>query len=279
MLFQSHNSLENLIVLYLCQHPDKTAQEIYTYLVSKNHKYSLQGIYKELNKLDTESVLLKVDKKWNLRLPWVHEMTSFAGKIENTYLSPKFNSLLPEEGKKQIWHFDNLFKMNDLWSQILLTLVEQSREKIILGWNPHTWFHLAEAKEEEKYLKSLESSGARLYLIIGGNNYLDKWAEKYLKKPYVHYSFGKSVFQEQRSKYINVIDDYVVTIKLDDDITNLIELLYETTLSEEEMSISQIISIFNQKVEATIWLEKSPEQARLLKGRFKRYFGVEFLTN
>jgi len=276
MIFQSKITLENLITQYISINPAKTANEIHEYLLTEKHSYTLQGVYKELKKLDKEGILLKVDKKFSLRLPWALEFTSLAQKIEQAYLSPKYKALLPEDNKKEIWHFDNLFKLNDLWAQILLALVEQSKEKVILGWNPHTWFHLAESKEEERYLKSLELSNAKLYLIIGGNHYLDKWAEKYLKKDYIKYSFGKSGFQEERSKYINIVGDYVLTVKLDQDITDTIEYLYETTPSEERMNISQIVSIFNKKVKASIWLEKDNEKAQLIRGRFERFFGIKF---
>ncbi len=272
MIFQSKESLENTIVLYLTDHPSKSAHEIYEYINSKEKKYSLQGVYKELKKLDTLGVIIKIEKRFSLRLPWVLELTSLADKVSEKYLNPKFSSLLPDENQKEIWHFDNLFKLNHLWTQILLTLVEQSKEKVILGWNPHTWFHLAETKEEERYIKALELSESKLYLLIGGDHYLDKWAEKYLEKSYIKYSYAKTAFQEERSRYYNVVDDYVITVKLDEGTTYAIEALYEKTLSEKDLNISEIMDIFNKKVKASIWLEKNKAKADEIKGRFEKEF-------
>ena len=274
MLFQSKISLENLIIGYLAQYSNKSAHEIFEHLKMAKHPYTLQGVYKELKKLDREGVILKVDKKHSLRLSWALEYTALARSIEESYLSPQYVALLPKANKKEIWRFDNLFKLNDLWAQLLLVLAEQSKDKIICGWNPHTWFHLAEAKEEEKYIQSLERLGVKLYLFIGGNHYLDVWAEKYLKKEHINYSYAKTSFQEERSKYYNVVDDYILTVKLDQDTTDRIEALYEKTLSQEEMNIAEIMSIFNRKVKASLWLERDPSKAELYRKRFAREFGI-----
>src|SRR3989344_6358138 len=141
--------------------------------------YSIQGLYKELKKLQEEGVLFKLGNQYSLRLPWVLDFISLADTISATYIErPQLPLILPEINKKEIWHFTDLLKMNDFWSHVLLALLQESKRKILLGYNPHPWFHLVQTNQEEQYIKSLKLAESKLYLIIGGDFFLDRWTEK-----------------------------------------------------------------------------------------------------
>ena len=76
--------------------------------------YSIQGLYKELKKLQEEGVLFKLGNQYSLRLPWVFDFISLADSISATYIErPQLPLILPEINKKEIWHFTDLLKMND----------------------------------------------------------------------------------------------------------------------------------------------------------------------
>lgn len=241
--------------------------------------YSIQGLYKELRKLQEEGVLFKLRNKYSLRLPWVFDFISLADKLSTTYTErPQLPLILPEINKKEIWHFSDLLKMNDFWSHILLILIQQSKHKVLLGWNPHPWFHLVQTKQEEQYIKALKLARSKLYLILGGSSLLDKWTEKFWDKETVHYSFGKSDFHNERSTYFNVIDDYVVTVKLEPKTAQAIDAIYENTKSIDDLNLQSILSIFNQETKCSIWLEKNPEKAKKIGVKFKKFWGIDFLS-
>lgn len=205
------------------------------------------------------------------------DFVSLADTASAAYLdAPSFASILPASNKKEIWRFNNLLKMNDFWSHILLLLIQQSEKKILLGWNPHPWFHLVQTKQEEQYLKSLGLAKGKLYLIVGGSTFLDRWAEKFWAKEIIEYSFAKSIFDKDRSTYLNIIDDYVVTVKLDHQTTRAIENLYSKTLPASDLNFASVFKIFQSKVKASVWLEKNLKKAKMIKGRFTRFFGVKF---
>jgi hypothetical protein len=277
MLLQAKENLEELIVKMLAEKPNLLASDIHKEIIKTNKRYSLQAVYKELRKLHRGGVIVKTGQKYNLRLPWAIEFVSLADSISHAYLdSPSMASILPDIHKKEIWHFNNLLKMNDFWGHLLLILVQQSKKKILLGWNHHLWFHLAQTKQEEQYIKSLGLADGKLYLIVGSDSYLDKWAEKFLNKKVVQYFFGKSNFEKDYSKYINVIDDYLLIIKLDKKMTRMIEGLYQKTKSAEDIDFSTVFDIFNRKTNVSIWLEKNPKKTDIVRRRFKRFFGVDF---
>lgn len=239
--------------------------------------YSVQGLYKELRNLQKEGVVFKLGNKYSLRLPWVLDFISQSEVLSKTYVErPQLTAILPNANKKEIWHFSNLLKMNDFWSHLLLILLEQSKDKVVLGWNPHPWFHLVQTEKEEQYIKALKLAKSKLYLIVGGNTFLDKWTEKFWDEKVVKYSYGKSDFHKERSLYLNVVDDYVINIKLDSDISHAIDAIYTRTKSMNDLDLPSILSIFNQKTDASIWLEKNPEKAKKIRNKFRKFWGINF---
>lgn len=277
MILQVYKNLEDYIVEILAESADVDAVKIKEKLFQFGKKYTIQAVYKTLNKLIDGGVVVKVGKFYSLRIPWVLEFVNLTDLIRSTYLeSPLVKGILPDNNKKEIWHFDNLLRLNDFWSQILLILIQQSKKKVLLGYNPHPWFHLIQTKQEEQYIKSINLAKGKLYLIIGGRTHLDKWAEKFFDKKVVTHSFGKSIFEEKGEDYVNVIDDYVLTVKLDNQTTRAIDDFYNNTSSMDKIDLSGMLNIFHRKVKASIWLEKNHEKAEKIRGRFQKFFGIKF---
>ena len=274
MLFQTKETLSEHIVRILGNQHAVSAQSIHA-LLKKTRNCSIQAVYKELRKLQEGGVVVKTKKHYSLRIPWAIEFVSFANKIKRHYLEfSQLIAILPEYNKKEIWHFSNLLRLNDFWSQLLLLLIQQSKEKILYGWNPHLWFHLVQTKQEKQYIDSLHKTESKLYLVIGGDTYLDRWAEKFLDKRVLQYAFSKQLFSKKQPCYLNVIDDYVLTVKIDSETMQSIEKIYNSVHSREELDIANILEVFNGKARVSIWLENNPPKARLIRGKFSRFFGV-----
>jgi hypothetical protein len=137
MLFQTYETLSEHIVEILGNQHAISVRKMHSLLL-RTQKCSIQAIYKELRKLQEGGVAVKIKKFYSLRIPWVIEFTSFADRIKRRYLeSSQLAATLPEYNKKEIWHFSNLLRLNDFWSQLLLLLIRQSKGKILYGWNPH----------------------------------------------------------------------------------------------------------------------------------------------
>ncbi|MBM3260955.1 hypothetical protein FJY93_00905 [Candidatus Kaiserbacteria bacterium] len=277
-MLEKQHSLASNIIRSLAERPEQSVVQLRDSISAAGGKqYSLQGFYKELKKLQKEGVVFKVSGMYGLRLPWVLDSLALAQTLEKKYVErPQLPTILPDEHKREIWHFSDLLKMNDFWSHILLILIQQSEKKVLLGWNPHPWFHLVQTKQEKQYIKSLKLAKSKLYLIVGGNTFLDRWTQKFWDKDTVVYSFGKSPFEADRATYINVVDDYVLTVKVDPQIARRIDDMYARTKSMDDLDLHAVLSIFQQKTKAHVWLEKNPGKAKKIKGKFKKYWGVDF---
>lgn len=276
MLLQPEENLEELLVKLLAGQAGCTAASLQKAVAHNGRLYSIQAVYKELGKLEIQGVVVKAAKKYSLRAPWVLEFADLAQTALQTYADAKLAQVsLPKVGERQIWHFTDLLKLNNFWSQVLLVLLQQSGENSLLTWMPHPWFHLVYSKQEQQYLKALELTRTQLYLINGGQTFLDHWAERFWQAEHIHFSLAASPFaEEDTSIYYNVVGDYLITGRLDKEITREIERLYQQTVSMETLDLPEVFRIFNSRVRATLWVEHKPEKAAAIRKKFERYFGV-----
>lgn len=272
MILRANENLEDLIVKILAQYPDISASEIFKNIDTTNKTYSLQGIYKELKKLQNEGVVVKYKQTFSLRLPWVLEFVSLADTVEYQYIR-RISNQIPDYKDKQIWHFTNLLRLNDFWSQILLQLIQQSKTRTVLAWNPHPWFHLAQKEQEAQFIKALELTKSTMYVIVGGNTFLDVWTKQFWKEPTVVHSFSKGPFDAKQQEYINVIDQYIITVKLSKDMADIIDGIYKKTQEIGVHNIFEIVELFNTRTSAKIILEKNPRKAQKITRQFKQFFG------
>lgn len=272
MLLEADKNVEDRLVEVLAKYSAQTAAQLHKAIGD----CSIQAIYKELGKLEQQGVVIKIDRRYSLRVPWILELADLAEQATKTYANARAAAIvLPKEGERVIWHFTDLLKLNNFWSQLLLVLLQQSGERILLTWMPHPWFHLVYSEQEQQYIKSLELTQTRLYLINGGQTFLDHWAERYWQGEHIEYSLAESPFaKEDPSIYYNVVGDYVITGRLDREITEEIEALYAKTKSMDEVDFSEVFRIFNSRVRASLWLEYKPEKAKEVRKKFERYFGI-----
>ena len=105
---------------------------------------------------------------------------------------------------------------------------------------------------------------------------MDQWAERYWKKGNIEYSNSESWFHfKEQDVYLNIIDDFVLTVKLDDKITAEIEMLYSSVGSFDDLEFSEIFRIFGSRVKASMWLENNSLKASQYRKKFVDYFGIK----
>lgn len=277
MILGNNKDLENTLLLTLANSKSSTVPQIATELNKKGFKPTVQGIYRVLRKLQLEGVIVKEGENYTIRIPWILDMDAFVKTIEEKYLkSQYFQTLIPtKEKEKRSWNFTNIFKLNDFWSQLILIPIKNSKEKILLNYTPHAWFHLIQTHQEYQYIKSSTAHLNKTYTIIAGKEYLDEWATQFWKDHNIEYFLAPKNrwLLEDRSKYLCIIDDYVFTVKLDPNITKDIDELYTRVKSADKLNINEVLGVFQKRIKGKLILEKNAKLAEQYKGRFEKLFG------
>lgn len=269
MLFAAPEQLEDKLIRHLAGSHAASAEA----LRARFSSYSIQAVYKALRKLQRQGVVVKNKFAYSLRLPWVLDMVTLGEQLNDYSTSPKdlINSFA--QAPKTTWRFTSLLKLNDFWSQVLLALLQHSRSRTIYAWDPHTWFHLVQTAQEAQFIRSIKLAKSKLVLLVGSNSFLDRWAKQFWLPQVVESHFSIRHFASQQSTYINVIDDYVLTVKLADEATAKINNIYSNTTSMETLKLPEVIRFFSEPHRGAVYLEKNLTKAFAFTKKMQRIFG------
>ena len=222
-----------------------------------------------------EEIVQKVGTTYTLYTPWVVQFQALAARLAATAFSDRDGmAALLRQQKRQRWHFDSLLAMNDLWGHLFLYISRHARRKDILTWNPHLWFNLFQKERETKFLKSMRVTGCRMHVIVGGTGFLDRWATDVFDDSGVSYATRRSPYHGDTRTYFNVIDDHILTVKLDAATDRRLEEAYRVTTSAEQFFASDLISVFMREGHCTLSLDYNPRKAEKIRRIFSDYFGT-----
>ena len=264
-------------MLILAERPGLDATTLIDAVAARGRPYSQPAVYKELRKLVSQGVLLKTSRRFYIHFNWAVQLLSLSRTIARRYLDTPgiYPSLLP--GQKRVrWQFNDLLRLNDLWSCVVLNLLKGSKRRVHLSWNPHTWFHFVQTTQEAQFFESLRFYGVRMYKMVGGRSFLDRMTLRYWDPNIVTHSFAPGPYEQDRTTYFSVIDEHITTVKLNASMAREIDALYERTTSSKTLDIQAIFSLFQGKVDATLTLEHNPTKARRIERAFSEFFGVDF---
>ena len=158
--------------------------------------------------------------------------------------------------------------------QLMISLYKLYPNLPMFLWCPFHWFHLVHDYSVKQFYEAVEIEGGKRYHIIGSDSYLERMAVNNLPRE-AEYSFAKSPFSEEISKYFTVIGEHVITVKLDPAITSKISSLFSSINNEKDVDRSRIVDVFSSPVKASVTVELNKNKAKRLKRKFTSFFGVE----
>lgn len=276
MLLGINSELENMIILSLSEGGNMTAEEILSTIQHKGKVISLQGLYRVLKKLQQERILAKEKRNFSLRLPWVIELGQFVDQLQQTYFeSSHLAQLLPTStSQKRMWRFNNLLKMVEAWMQLIIAMSKTSEEKTMFTAAPHLWFALINLEEWTHFKKALSSLIDKQFTLIQGTHFVDKYLNAVTKDQEEEvYLNEEEYIEEDLTVYRTIVDDTILTVRLDPLTAKKINTLFQQVKSEETMYLLDIFQTFTSKVRVTIMIKKDPIIAKRYKKKFARVFG------
>lgn len=274
MLHARIPKLEDMIVLALASHPSMTAQGLSDHIASRFRRFTIQAVYQELRKLQSQLVVTKVRERYMLRVAWVLEMGHLADRMHNSYLQQgALAALLPGRGEKVRWQIHSISRLTTFWSQVNLALVAESRGHTLFEYLPHVWFHLAAGPDEHQFLRGLQLAGTPYRCVVGEESYLDRLYQRLGGGYGAILRFGQCPFQSAVDRYCGSIGEFLVTVRLNKTISSEIERVYTATRSARDVSVGQLNDLFNRKESATLTLERGTVSALRVQKQFKEFFG------
>ncbi len=280
MILALQNKLEDSLLEIFASHKNMSVKQI-TLLLKKMGKSSTeQGIYRVLRKLQKDGIIVKLKNQYNIRIPWLLEVSALMEKMEYTYLAGEyFHELVPKGKEKYVWKFSNIFKMCNFWSELLIAVAKntKSKNKTALNYSPHLWYVLIQKEQENQFINSYLSEIEKSYMIIGSRSPLDKHSLTLFApqnpKEQRYLASEQEYIEKKRSTYIDVIDDYIIHTSFDKVTTNAIEKFYQENTLEQLGDGPAFHHIWMRRIKGKITVQKNKAKARTYSKKFQKIFG------
>ncbi len=278
MITGGNSKLEDLTIKFLSKQGFLSVEDIHKKLHSVGIDVSIQGIYRVLRKLQSEGILMKQNQKFSLRISWIFELKRHVENMESTYLNAVYlESFIPKDDRgKYVWHFTKFLKLADFWDQLLIAIATASKEKISCHYSPYPWFIISNPLHTTTFNKAYGALLKKEYVIYGGRTFLHKYTPKELitfDYEDVYFALPDEYIVKDRRIYIDIIGDYILTIKLDIYTTGRLDYLYKNLKSEKNILASHLVEFFDEKISGKVTVEKNEKKAKKYKTKFIKIFG------
>lgn len=268
----AHGQLERKIVALLSRRSQCHVLELQNELVKLGTPYSLQAVYYVLRKLRREGVAVRMKSQYSLSLPWALELVELARIVEHNFLqAAPAHQLVPDQEASRVWVFRDLYALDDFWVHLMLTLVEGSSDKIIWNYCPHPWFYFSQRPKMERFYRVLTKQGARIKLIIGGNDKLDRlFSRSMLSTLYDCVHTQETGFG--MDSHLMVIGEYVLGVRLAADAAARIDAAFSSATQASVEDVLRVQAATSAPTRARLSVSRNPRQARNHRAIFEQYF-------
>lgn len=274
MLQSSSTALRELIIMELAKHSSIEVAAFQQALERRNLKFTRQGIYKELRGLEKSGVVFRHQGRYGLLLTWILSLVNLADEMYDTHIEGlSIDSLFGEGRRKETWCFHDTLRLQDFWTQIIFLLYKDSSTKLMRQWIPHPWFSLAQHEKSWQFFEAMKIGGYRMQSIVGGDSYLDhEYSSSVPLGDAYQCCFAESPFHEERSRYYGLIDDFLITVDLDEEMTARIEALFSAVKSAADLSPSSVVNLFASPGDHRLSLERGTRNVARVRRMFDGYF-------
>jgi hypothetical protein len=273
MILGTNEKLAELIIHCFRRQPQLSQREIFSQLRTTK-KVSERAVFKELAKLVEQGILVRVKGRYAVKVTWILELLELGDDLTKQSLHRKSLDIqVPEPGGRLRWKFNDLRRMDAFWVQLMFVLFSISKRKQMYVWSPHFWFHLLDLKKELQAMRAMKTGGNKHFLIIGSDSYLDKLPARYWNKHVYDWSYAVGPFEGEDRRYIDVIDDYVLTVLFTPQFVKELDALLDRVRNEHDLQKIDLNTFFNKRTMVTLTLENNPAKAKRLTKKFKEFFG------
>lgn len=274
-MFLGPSQIRESIVLILTTQGATTAEKLHA-LVNRDYKRcTLQAIYKELAGLREEGVVLKVKGAYGLSISWAVRILEFSDNVARSCLDGGEGLIeLPLEGKNLSWKFPGIYPADQVWMQLVLRLLREHTPRRMFQWLSHPWHRLLYGERSTEFEDALRFFGAKDYVIVMGDSYLDYSVYRTWPKDVFVVSSAPSPFHAQGSKFMTVVGEYIIYTEYQASLMRSIDEYYQRIRSARDVKSGEVLSLFRQRTWVKVTLERKAKKASRLASTFERYFGL-----
>lgn len=234
-----------------------------------------QAFYAALRKLRNEEVVVVYGGRVAINTAWIRSAQELLGQMERSYISENLTTDLPTLSQKESvsYIFSNTQHLDTFWghSQSQIIYRTSAREPVY-SYDPHYWFYIARRETERKLVDDIVAANRQFLMTVGGITPLDKALRAEFSGDLRQYHL-EAMFPK-KNYYVVVIGDHITEVWLDDNMTALIEDIYdrEDILNASvQKNFQKLLTI---RARHRIRISRNSRRAEVLKKKLKKNFFV-----
>jgi hypothetical protein len=266
--------LASKIVTLLMTEPGLSAEAIRSRVGRVLRKpATLQGVYKELRRLQKSTVVFKARGRFFLSLPWLLESRSELERGIQTYSSLSVvGDLLPQQGESQTWRFSDIHAMDRLVVNLLVTMLRHGDDRQIYHWDPYPWYAVFHADLAAPFLKEFLRGKHSAFGIIGAESPIsDKMVT--VQKAFSHtWWIGTPLFAHREDTALSVKPPFVLSIRYPQQAISVFRGLFSRKNPFTTDAVAPFHALMAQKLTYRVTLQNNPRRSQMLAKSFRRLF-------
>jgi hypothetical protein len=292
MILGTNRDISSTIIPVLADAGEMSLADLHYAISCSIGQRSIQAVRKSVKNLKRQGIVMQNRDMCSLNANWCIAIVSLANRLTDVGLSDtNLCRGLPVGGHAKVYKANDLVTLYNRFSHLFMSGLRTTGVEIAYSWNPHAWFYLLDQDPANSQFEgaapqrwSLQNMGlinARMKKILGGNTYLDKWTARNWNRNNVELVFDSTEFSDYSNTMFNVIGEYVTILSMDENSTNVINAIYSSVKSEEELQAKRFYireQLRELKIDAQISVKKDAKLAAKLKARFDLVLSVKATT-
>ena len=252
--------------------PGIAVADLHKELRRRKTDVTLQHLYRMVNRMVEEQILLKEGTALSVNLMWLSYLQFFADRSKQALLDKGGRTMFPmKDGERRTFKVGNLLDLQSLWNHMLVQLHRTEPQKYLLKYYSHAWWQLGRHALDDDFYAEIRKSGLRCYWLFGGDTFLDRHAVALHEKLMDARLTTASPFPAEGYN-LNVYGPYIFECVFSERITKHFRFLFEQVRSLDAFDDEVFSDIFSLPSPLTLKVRRDEKQALQLRAKIERFF-------
>lgn len=251
-----------------------SARKIY-FVLKKNQNISsgYQAVYKAIQEMVSEKIILKEKEGYVLNLDWVKDIHNKTELIRVNYYSKKQTVLFDSEDSEaiKVLMFKTWFDVEKYLYYLQKNYVSSSKDKeIICVHHSHEWRPLFYLRAEYNWMNQLNKLNHRVYILCSSNSEIDKTYADFYRKAGAKVKIGEKCAETCE---IMCFGDLVIQIYLPENLRTKLDSLFSRAKNSDELDkLTLIKDVFEKESEIKVMIYRDKNLAKQIREQTLKKF-------
>jgi hypothetical protein len=265
------DELVDAILRVVAAQPGISVADLHAAL-KKKRGVTLQHLYRKVNQLIEEEILIKRKGTLTVNLMWLTYLEYFVSEAKQSMAKNTALKLFPlKKGQRLTFNATTINGVQTLWHHLLVQLHHVAPQSHLYKYYSHAWWVWNKRTLDVAFYKKIYASGVRCLWLYGNNTYLDREAVT-MYPNLIESRISLDVQFPEEGYNLNVYGDYVFECIFPPSIARHFELVFTSVTSKDKKALAIVDDVFGMHGDFKITVWHNPALAAKLRKQIGRYF-------